>query len=138
MEYISNKHSHSTIIQPFSHFCCHLWLEKSNTSIWKVFLCCQTDKSGEIWLLFVSFAGLYVGCYTDSLRIKPVCLHWQTLPWSRGIRPSSQHQSQGKIWPCEELVYIILLSGRVPPPVQVLCTQHQDEGTGAQRETSWE
>lgn len=35
--------------------------KKSNTSIWKVILC-QTDKSGEIW--FVSFAGLYVGCYT--------------------------------------------------------------------------
>lgn len=73
-----------------------MWLEKSNASIWKVFLCCQTDKSGEIWLQFVSFAGLYVGCYTDSLRIKPVCLHQQTLPWSRDIRPSSQHQSQGK------------------------------------------
>lgn len=45
-------------------------------------------------------------------------------------RPSSQHQSQDKIWPCEELSYTLLLSGRIPCPSRVLCIQHQDPCQG--------
>lgn len=53
---VTVKFSHS----PISVTICD-W--KSNTSIWKIFLCCQTKKSGEVWLLFGTFARLYVSAF---------------------------------------------------------------------------